>query len=175
MPASYTPIKVAIARNLVIARRVCTLTQHQLAARSGIARATIAHLEAGRGDPKLSTLHELAVALEIHPALLILTEKNIAALVALQATTPAQAPLLPSRLSTMRQMVQSGVLRLQFESALLGAAFARENQFPTPEIVGAAIGSFYIPGKGTLAVAAYARLLTHGSSAPASALTQLLV
>jgi predicted transcriptional regulator len=50
---------VNTARTLKLARRRAGLTQRALASRTGIAQPTIAQIEGGRDDPRVSTLGRL--------------------------------------------------------------------------------------------------------------------
>ena len=50
---------VDAARTLLRARRRAGLTQRALAARTGVAQPTIARIERGRDDPRVSTLERL--------------------------------------------------------------------------------------------------------------------
>jgi transcriptional regulator with XRE-family HTH domain len=54
-----------IARNVSRARGEAGLTQAQLAEASDLSRATIHLVEGGIGDPRLSTLAQLAEALDV--------------------------------------------------------------------------------------------------------------
>jgi transcriptional regulator with XRE-family HTH domain len=72
---------------LVVARAAIGLTQHQLARRSRISRATIAHIEATESDPRLSTVVLLAQALDVSPLCLLLGETEIDSLDGLRGTS----------------------------------------------------------------------------------------
>lgn len=72
--------KATLAKNLVIAREGANLTQDGLAQVSGLSRSTIAQLEAGEADARLSTIVALAQALEIQPPLLLFGQKEWEAL-----------------------------------------------------------------------------------------------
>jgi XRE family transcriptional regulator, regulator of sulfur utilization len=61
-----------IADNLRRLRAERGLIAAELCARSGVARATLSQIEAGRGNPRLETLHDLAAALGVEPAELLM-------------------------------------------------------------------------------------------------------
>lgn len=68
--------KTTLAKNLARAREAANLTQDGLAQASGLSRSTIAQLEAGEVDARLSTIVMLAQALEIQPPLLLFGQKE---------------------------------------------------------------------------------------------------
>jgi transcriptional regulator with XRE-family HTH domain len=150
------------AQNLLVARLASDLTQHALALASGVSRATIAQLESGTGDPKLSTVHQLAEALGVSSVLLLLSKSELDALANLSQRS-IDSPLLQSpAVSTMRHLVSAGFIRGRLEATQIGMSLARQAGFPEtlgPSAIGAAVGSFHLPGRGTLAAAHFADLL----------------
>ena len=60
-----------LADNLRRLRAERGLIAAELCARSGVARATLSQLEAGRGNPRMETLRDLAAALGVEPAELL--------------------------------------------------------------------------------------------------------
>lgn len=62
------------SERLLAWRKRRTLLQEELAARAGISRGEVGHLERGRRKPTLRTLRRLAGALEIEPAGLLAPE-----------------------------------------------------------------------------------------------------
>lgn len=60
-----------VTNNLVRLRHATGLTQQELASKAGVSRATIYLIEAGEGDPRLSTLELLAKALGVDVAELL--------------------------------------------------------------------------------------------------------
>ena len=63
-----------LARNVAAARQRAGWTQHQLARAADLSRATIHLIEAGIGDPRLSTVTSLAKALG-RPAIDLFTDQ----------------------------------------------------------------------------------------------------
>jgi transcriptional regulator with XRE-family HTH domain len=63
----------ALARNVRQLRQDRGLTAAELAARSGVAKATLSQIEAARGNPRLETLRDLSDALGVSPTELLAT------------------------------------------------------------------------------------------------------
>lgn len=66
----------AIGQRVLAKRERCGWTQQDLADRSGIARANIARLEAGKHAPKLDTLRRIALALTLEVSDLLKAPSN---------------------------------------------------------------------------------------------------
>lgn len=130
-----------LAQNLLIARDVLDITQLALANASGVSRATIAQLEAGLGDPRLSTIEQLASALNITPSLLLLTPRELSALSSLIHNLPTQV-IAGNTLSTIGHLVASPSIRAKLEAGRIGAEAVKEAGLDTPaHQVGAALTS----------------------------------
>jgi len=164
-----------LAKNLVVARMLTGLTQHGLAAAATVSRATIAQLETGCSDPRLSTIVDLATALGIPPIFLLVGVEEVRALAALllpppkspdgDSTGPAAAPVFSPKvpapdLARMQEFVRSGMLKDRMRAARVGASVARAAG-PLSEAtpVSAGIFSAILPGAGTVVGAALAELL----------------
>jgi transcriptional regulator with XRE-family HTH domain len=146
-----------LAKNLVVARLIARVTQHDLAAASDVSRATIAQLEAGYSDPRLSTITDLARALGISPIVLLIGTAEAQALVGLlQQVQTQQLSLPPEKLALMRQHVQSGMLKDRLRAGRIGAELSGETGAAA---VVAAILTAIIPGEGTVIGAALGNLL----------------
>ncbi|MES2834253.1 MAG: helix-turn-helix transcriptional regulator [Pseudomonadota bacterium] len=65
-----------VGRNLRNCRTGAGLTQEQLAERSGFSQQYISELEAGRRNPTIVSLYELAQALGTTPVVLITPDKD---------------------------------------------------------------------------------------------------
>ena len=88
-----------IADNLRRLRAERGLIAAELCARSGVARATLSQIEAGRGNPRLETLHDLAAALGVEPAALLVPPAEEGATVVRQdAGLDISDPLIKGRL-----------------------------------------------------------------------------
>lgn len=60
-----------LGSNLRKARARLELTQEQVSERSGVHATEVSRIEAGKRDPKVSTLERLAVAVEVPPGRLL--------------------------------------------------------------------------------------------------------
>jgi transcriptional regulator with XRE-family HTH domain len=64
-------LTAVLARNVRRLRQDRGLTAAELAARSGVAKATLSQIEAARGNPRLETLRDLSDALGVSPTELL--------------------------------------------------------------------------------------------------------
>jgi transcriptional regulator with XRE-family HTH domain len=60
-----------LGKNLREARKRLGLTQEDVAERSGVQAGEVSRIEAGKRDPKVSTLEKLAAAVELPPGRLL--------------------------------------------------------------------------------------------------------
>jgi transcriptional regulator with XRE-family HTH domain len=65
------PRVAELGTNLLAARKRLGLTQEQVAERSGVHATEVSRIEAGKRDPKVSTLRRLARAVEVPPGQLL--------------------------------------------------------------------------------------------------------
>jgi transcriptional regulator with XRE-family HTH domain len=154
-----------LAKNLVVARLAAGLTQQELAAAADVSRATIAQIETGCSDPRLSTIVDLAGAIGISPLLLLTGTPEAHALVALQGADRDIEVSPPDR-ARMAHLTGTGMLKDRVRAARMGAAIAREAGKRPPAVVAAAIFSAMDPGPGT-AVGALFGELSDPAGAPA--------
>jgi len=74
IPASstdYLPVEGNLGRNLRRAREQRELTQEEVSERSGVHATEVSRIEAGKRDPRVSTLERLANAVEVSPGELL--------------------------------------------------------------------------------------------------------
>jgi transcriptional regulator with XRE-family HTH domain len=57
-----------LGRNLRRARKRAGLTQEEVAERSGVHATEVSRIEAGKRDPRISTMERLAEAVEVSPS-----------------------------------------------------------------------------------------------------------
>jgi transcriptional regulator with XRE-family HTH domain len=57
-----------LGRKLRRARELAGLTQEEVAERSGVHATEVSRIEAGKRDPRISTMERLAEALEVSPS-----------------------------------------------------------------------------------------------------------
>lgn len=159
-----------LAQNLLLARYGADLTQQTLADAADVSRATIAQIEAGIGDPRLSTIEQLARALAAPLTLLLFGPREFHALATVSSApgpVDLTTALAPSKLRTMNFLIDSGNPRYRLEAARLGIEALREaGMADPPHAVGAAIGSARLPGRGTLLAARLADLLHRTQTKP---------
>lgn len=60
-----------LGSNLRKARKELNLSQEEVAARSGVHATEVSRIEAGKRDPRVSTLKKLAAAVEMPPGRLL--------------------------------------------------------------------------------------------------------
>ena len=136
-----------LAKNLVVARQAAHVTQHGLAATALVSRATVAQIETGYSDPRLSTIVDLARALGVPPYFLLVGPDEVDALIAMPAAL-SQRPLRvpPGELERMHRLIRSGMLKDRIRAARIGAAVANDSGRRTQAAsVGAAIFSAIQP------------------------------
>ena len=162
MPVNEAPRRESVdsilAKNLVAARVIAGLTQHDLAAAAGVSRATVAQLETGFSDPRLSTVVDIARALGIAPIVLLSGTEEVEALAKL--ADEARPSIPPVDLARMRDYIASGMLKDRIRAARVGATVARGGaDAPTGVAVTAGVFSATSPGRGTVVGAQLGKLL----------------
>jgi len=121
-PARESP-DATLAKNLVVARQAASLTQHQLAAAALVSRATVAQIETGCSDPRLSTIVDLARALGVPPFFLLVGSEEVDVLIGMPAALLARPLHVPSgELERMQRLIRSGMLKDRVRAARIGAA-----------------------------------------------------
>jgi transcriptional regulator with XRE-family HTH domain len=156
-----------LAKNLVTARVAAGMTQRALAEASGISRATIAQIEAGYSDPRLSTISELAKAMELPAIFLLIGQPEVRAMAQVLKRGEADQPSIdPRDVARMRQYIGSGMLKDRLRAALIGAKVARSISESEQARISAAIFSAHLPGTGTEIGALLGELLAQSDSRP---------
>ena len=143
-----------IARNLQLARTARGITQEQLAEDSGVSRATIAQIESGDSDPRLSTIVSLADAMEVNLLLLLLGRNELSAIKSMVQNQDELQKISESisddDVNLMQANINSGLPKGQKRAVEMGAnAVSSVGMVAAGSAVGAAIGTFLAPGVGT--------------------------
>jgi transcriptional regulator with XRE-family HTH domain len=142
-----------LGTSLALAREAAQLTQGGLAARAGTSRATIAQIESGEGDPRLSTIGAIAEALGIPTFVLLLGKPDIERLAALAGKHQALAAGWPrtEEMALMGELADSPLPADQRRAARLASEIAAARGYlGVGAGVGAAIGTMLLPGTGTI-------------------------
>jgi transcriptional regulator with XRE-family HTH domain len=159
----HESIDAVLAKNLVVARVVLGVTQQELSERADISRATIAQIETGYSDPRISTITQLAAALGIPAVVLLTGSDDVRAFVELlgDAGSDEQPSVtIPTAdLERMRRYLRTGMLKDRVRAARIGAAVARASGGGAASEVCSAIFSALLPGSGTVAGARLGRIL----------------
>jgi transcriptional regulator with XRE-family HTH domain len=159
LPLQIDSVRDTLARNLSTARAALGLSQDEVAAKGGVSRATINQLEGAEGDPRLSTLVGIAVALGVSPIFLLLGRDELNALLQAPSSEEAkaiQAHLTSEELETMRRLLQSGIAKNRTKALAMGTSVASGLGLNAKTIAAAAIGTSLLPGIGTAIGAAFA-------------------
>lgn len=146
--SSYAPL---IGMNLALAREAAGLTQHELAHLAQTSRATIAQIEAGSSDPRMSTIAALALALGVTPDLLLLGEREASRLVDVLDLCHEIIDMAPNdaQTNTMTQLVESRVAKENRRGARYAADYVSARGYDgLGSRVGAAIINAHTPGIG---------------------------
>lgn len=155
-----------LAKNLLLLRSAIDYTQQSMADSSQISRATIAQVEAGATDPRLSTLDLLAATLGVSTAFLLFSRRELDALVAILALPPDPAPP-GNTLAVLRALLLTPAPRRQLEASRMGVVFAQRLGLTEPShALGAALAAAHAPGRAIPLLAHFAALISSTPSAP---------
>jgi len=152
---------VVLGRNLVIARDLAGVTQHELATQSGVSRATIAQIESGDADPRLSTIADIAEALGLANVVLLASRREIQAMAQVcQQLTTHPVAVSEQDQARMAEFAGSALDRDWRRAARIGAAISRTAGCVSPGAsTTAGLFSVAVPGRGTAVGAVLGRLL----------------
>jgi len=141
-----------LGANLAFAREAAGITQADLAAKARTSRATIALIESGGGDPRLSTLVAIAEALSVSVYVLLLGKSEVNKLVELvdRVGDLADARRKDKDHELLQELSSSQLMAERRRAARMSTDLATNLGFVGKGVaVGAAIGTMILPGLGT--------------------------
>jgi transcriptional regulator with XRE-family HTH domain len=157
---AVSELQLTLAKNVGAARNVQGLTQDDLARSAELSRATIVKIEAGEGDPSVSTIARVAEALGTSPLLLLMGKDEILALSAViddrGGLKRLSEGVSEEQVAEWKRLVDSGLPKGQRQATASAGAAATTLGLSA---VGAAIGTMLMPGVGTAIGAAIATLV----------------
>jgi transcriptional regulator with XRE-family HTH domain len=143
-----------LAQNLAIIRVATGWTQQALADAAQVSRATIAQLEAGLGDPRLSTIEQIARAVGVTPSVLLLGTPEVDELIKSHKPGGRPAFSVPPHIQEMlKLLIASGQLRHKLEAARIVLDLS-DGVTATAQSVATALGAAHGGAPGAVAVAA---------------------
>ncbi|MBW8066338.1 MAG: helix-turn-helix domain-containing protein [Ferrovum sp.] len=145
-------LRNTLARNVAAGRNALNLTQQQLADQAQVSRTTIIQIEAAEGDPRLSTLVNIALVFGLPTAFLLFGKDEILVVAEAPSSQHAQRireTLTDEDIAKMRRLLGSGINKSQAKAAAIGASAAGLSGVSAASLAGAAIGSRIMPGLGT--------------------------
>jgi transcriptional regulator with XRE-family HTH domain len=140
------------------------MSQDQLSEVAGVSRATIIQIEAAEGDPRLSTLAGVAVALGVSPVFLLLGQDELDAIANAPGSSEAERVrenLSSDQLETMCRLLRSGIAKNRAKAVAMGTSAAAGAGLAAGALAGAAIGTALLPGIGTAIGAALSAWVIH--------------
>jgi len=139
--------KTALANNLKIARRVMGISQQKMLEVGGHNRVTIGQIENGDGDPRLSTIIDLATALGISPLLLLITKNELFSLADTYKNFNQEMDSIPKETAVAFEFANTKTKK-GLEDVI---QLAVDNFKPkgNGEMIGTAIGTDHQPGEGS--------------------------
>jgi len=160
MSSDADDLRLTLARNLAASRRAkgSDWTQQHLADQAGVSRATVVQIEGGEGDIKLSTMADLAGALDMSPMLLLMGESELDALRKM-LSEPGKVDEITSSMTEADARPIANLPRAQKKAATVGAGVATAAGLSGAAAAGAAIGMIALPGVGTAIGAVLGSLL----------------
>ncbi len=162
MSRAADEVRGVVAKNLAAARLASGMTQDELAQSASVSRATVVQLENGQGDPKVSTLADLAAALGTSPVMLLMGRGDMSAIVEV-LHHPEQVTNVELFVDEASAVAAQGSPRPAKRAAEVGKTVVAAGGLVAAASMGSAIGTMIAPGIGTAVGAALGAAWSHWS------------